>query len=752
MRSSGRWRLFFALLALACQNAPTTETLPLIPGTLHSRTLTRAAPHRFRFTAKANLFLHLTINQRGVDVVVFLRDPTGRLLFEVDSPTGKTGPETVLAVTPVVGEYEMAVEPLSPEATGAFTLEVREVRPATARDRRRASAASAFARGERRRRSRDFEEAAAAYRASLPGFQAEGAWKELAQTESGLGETLLATGDLHQSAMLLERSAVRFRNLGDRAGEARALSLLGAASRRLGEIERSLSAHRRALQLYRETGNEKGEATALNDIGLVLDIKGDLQGAIGHAEAALVLWRRLGPKSSEATTLQNLGRLYALIGHDAEALDLLQKALKLLGSTANDTANDRQRTSALIDLGWAHALAGRPEVALDCYQEALSLAQRSDNRSVEMGAWDRRGSALRSLRRFREAGESYGRALAMSRAAGRRLDEGHTLANLGWLALETGDASSARERLRQAVELLAAAGDPNGEVYARVGLSRAERSLSDFAAARIHAETAIRLVEELRTGLRGPVSRSHFLATRYDAYEELVALLLELDRREPNAGHAREALEVTERSRARRLLDEMTLAERTAGRDAQTASQEANRRRSLEAEIRTLDERRQALVAQNPRDPILPDLDADLRQRWLELDQLAAPPRPQPGLTPATAADIQTLADGLPLGSTLFIVYLLAEPESFAWTVDRQSVVLHRLPGRERIEKLTRRLVLALPRSHEIAVQGTADKAARDLSDAILAPLANRLAGRHRLAILADAALHLVPFSVLPEP
>ncbi len=734
------------LLLLACHPADVTETLTLTPGAVHPRHLSRAGSHHFRFTAAANLFLCLGIDQRGVDVVVFLRDPRGHLLFEVDSPTGKTGRETVLAVTPstaIGGEYELAVEPLDPQAAGSFDLVIQEVRLATDRDRQRVAAASAFARGERRRQSRDFAAAATAYREALPAFQAEGAWNELARTESGLGETLLATGDLRPAATLLDRASRRFRRLGDPAGEARTLSLLGAATRRLGELQRALVAHRRALELYRKTGNRSGEATALNDLGLVLDVLGDLQGAIGHYEKALVLWRQLGPTSSEATTLQNLGSLYALIGHDDEALDLLQRSLQLLESTSPgaDATHARQRASVLIELGWAHSLAGRPEVALTCYQEALALAQRAGNRLAELGAWDRRGSALRALRRFSEAEASYTRSLALSRAAGRRLDEGHTLANLGWLALDTGNLPRARERLHQAVERLAAGGDPNGEVYARVGLSRAERRLGAFAAARTHAETAVRLVEELRAGLRGPVSRSQFLATRYDAYEELVTLLVDLDLRDPAAGHAREALEVAERARSRNLLDGMTDSPSPGpGRSAEA-------RRAQQREIQSLDGHRQALAARNPRDSRLPALDAALRQRWLELDRLAPPSAPPPGLTSATAADIQALADD----DTLILVYLLAEPESFAWTVDRHTVILHRLPGRERIEKLTRRLVLALPHSHEIAVRGTADRAAQDLSNAILAPLAGRLAN-HRLLILPDAALHLIPFAALPEP
>jgi CHAT domain-containing protein/tetratricopeptide (TPR) repeat protein len=740
---AGRWCLL-ALLTLACNgetpptDTPTTETIPLVRGAVHTRTLTRETPHHFHFTAQSGQFLDLRVEQLGVDVLVLLRDPDGRLLFEVDSPTGAKGWETVLAVTPAAGEYELTVEPLKPDAAGDVVLEVREVRPAGERDRRLAAGAAAFARGERRRLDGAFEQAVAAYRQALPHFEAARARRELALAEWRLGETLVSTGELSRSAPVLARAADRLGELKDHDHQAEALSSLGSVWRRLGEPERALAAQQRALGLYRAAGNRTGEALALNSIGLVHEQTGELQAAIEHYESALALWRQLGDKTSEAATLQNLGGIYSLIGHDAQAFDLLQRVVKIFSGPEKEG----QRASALLDLGAAQVLAGQAEAALASYDEALRLARHARLPFTELGARDRRGSALRTLGRFREAAASYEKALAMSRATGSRIWEGYVLANLGWLDLETGEVEPARRRLREAARLLNESGDPNGEIYALVGLSRAERHLAAFPQARRYAENAVRLVEQLRSGLRGKAGRGDFLATRYDAYEELVTLLLELDRREPGAGHARAALEVSERARARNLLDDLTAAQ------GARQTSEADREPSLRSEIATLDERRQALAAGNPRDPRLPAIEAVLRQRWLELDRLTAQPEARPSFATATAAEIQALAEP----GTLFVVYLLAEPASFAWTVDRESVVAHILPGRERIETLTRRLVVALPDSHERAVQGAAERAARDLSQAVLAPLADRLSGRRRLVILSDAALHLVPFAALPAP
>ena len=724
---------FLVLLACvcACRPATSTETISLTPGAVYPRTIVQGQPYRFRFHLTAGQFLRLTVEQRGLDVIVGLRDPSGRLLLEVDNFEGRRKPEIVLAVTAVAGEHVLQVAPFSAGAAGGFSLVVQEVRPARLEDRRRAATAATLAQAERQWQDGAFQEAAAGFRAVLPDLERWGEARETAHTQWRLGTALLQTGALRESAVVLERSAARFRGLNDDVGEARVLNDLGAAWRLLGEPGRALEAYRRALDLYRRVGVLNGEASSVNNIGLVYESVGDLQRAITQYEEALGLWRRYGDPSAEATTLQNLGNIYVLIGHDEEGLDLLRKALEL----RDRTKGDRGRVSTLLALGWAEYLIGRPEPALERFREAVSLARSEGDRLAEAGAWDRQGSALKTLGRLDEAAAAYARALRISHDAGSPRNEAHTLANLGSLHLETGDLARAQAELRQSLNLMMATGDLNGEASVRVALGRIERRLGEFGAARQQMETAIQRFEELRAGLRGPASRGNFLATRYNAYEELVALLMELDRREPARNHAREALEVAERARAKNLLDLMAGGPEETDREAL----------ALQAEIRALDERRRALDAHNPRDPRLPGLAAVLRERSLELDRLSVT-APRTAFAPLTARQIQDLADR----QTLLVVYLLAEPESFAWTVDRERIVSHRLPGRGKIETLARRVASALPRSQEQAVQAAAERAVRQLADAVLAPLAERLAGHPRLVILPDGALNLVAFASLP--
>ncbi len=497
------------------------------------------------------------------------------------------------------------------------------------------SAATIYTRAERRQNEEDFKAAIPGYRDALARFDALGERRSAAKAQWHLGESLLATGELARAEAVLTQALARFRGLSDGAGEARVLVDLGEAWMKLGDPGRALEAHERSLRLYREAGNVFGQASALNNVGLALEKTGDLQGAIGRYEEALVLWRRLGRTAAEAGTLQNLGSLYVLIGHDAEGMDLLQRALKL-----GEGGKDSDRMENLIALAWARYLAGDPEAALDLYREAIDLARRLGDRMTEAGIWDRRGSALRALRRYGEAADSYSRALKIGRDLGSRGNQGHTLANLGWLDLETGEVKRASRRLREAVDLLEATGELNGETYARIGLSRAERRLGAFGPAREQIDLALRRVEAMREGLQGAMSRGTFLATRYDAYEELVTLLMDLHRRNPGGGYAREALEAAERARARNLSEEL-YADQDPGEGS-------GRQRALLAEIQELEERRQRLVLQSPlRSPLaarLRELDAELRQRGMELDRLAGARTRRPGLDPLSADRIQGLA------------------------------------------------------------------------------------------------------------
>ena len=113
---------------------------------------------------------------------------------------------------------------------------------------------------------------------------------------------------------------------------------------------------------------------------------------------------------------------------------------------------------------------------------------------------------------------------------------------------------------------------------------------------------------------------------------------------------------------------------------------------------------------------------------------------------------------------TLLLEYLLGEKSSVLWAITADSAQLFELPGRADIEQAAQRvyelLTARIPRENEtnlVAFRRAAQAetqypaAALALSQMILSPVADQL-GKKRLLIVADGALHSIPFAALPDP
>ena len=112
----------------------------------------------------------------------------------------------------------------------------------------------------------------------------------------------------------------------------------------------------------------------------------------------------------------------------------------------------------------------------------------------------------------------------------------------------------------------------------------------------------------------------------------------------------------------------------------------------------------------------------------------------------ASTAEIQALLDP----GTLLLEYALGTERSYLWAIDAGSLRAFVLPGREEVERAARDFYTAVS-----TPPSPGDESRSRLGEALgrllLGPVAGEL-GDRRLAIVADGALHYVPFDVLPEP
>ena len=518
----------------------------------------------------------------------------------------------------------------------------------------------------------------------------------LGSVYNNLGEPQLAL-DHHRRALRLRQST------GDRGGEAKTLNYIAVVHRRIGEMQQALDHYHRALEIRRELGDEKGQASILNNIGYAYFSLGEPRLALAFLHQALTLRRKIEDRRGESITLNVFGQIQAALGQDAEALELYRQALAL-----RRAVGDRRGEASTLNLIGRGLLASSdPAAALGFFDQALEiLTEVEDRREAAIGHHDQ-----------------------------------------GEARLMLGELGAAKASLDLALHLRIATGDPHGEAQTLTSLAKVERRLGDLDAARQRIEAALAKIESLRTGVGSADLRATFLASRRQAYELNVDLLMELDAATPGDDFARQALAASERARARSLLDMLSRAGAELGADDPELTQ---RRDAL---LRRLDAKATRRLSLLSRGRAEAESELELYQVIAELDRLEAEIRRQSprydALTrprPLDLGEIQDLLDG----DTLLLEYALGPERSFLWAVGTNTFAAHSLPGRSVIEAAARDVARYLstfdPRAGTIERQ-----AARDLSRLLLGPVAERLDGQ-RLVVVADGALHYVPFGTLPVP
>jgi len=207
-----------------------------------------------------------------------------------------------------------------------------------------------------------------------------------------------------------------------------------------------------------------------------------------------------------------------------------------------------------------YAALGERQKALEYYTQALSLHRAVGDRTGEATTLNNIGRVYAALGERQKALEYYTQALSLHRAVGNREGEATTLNNIGAVYDALGERQKALEYLIQALPIFRAVGDREGEATLLGSLAFIKRELGDLAEARVHLEDALRLIESLRAAAPGPEFRASFFASKRDAYEFYIDLLMELHEREPGKGHDLGAFEASERARARSLLELLTEA------------------------------------------------------------------------------------------------------------------------------------------------------------------------------------------------
>ena len=131
----------------------------LKPGKAVERELKGGEKHRYPIILKANDYLKLVVEQRGIDVTVRLVGPDGKIWQEVNGPNGTQDTESLSYITDIAGSYTLEIEALEKAASpGRYELQLQAVRIATSQDRAGIDIEKLISEAEQFRRAGKFDQ------------------------------------------------------------------------------------------------------------------------------------------------------------------------------------------------------------------------------------------------------------------------------------------------------------------------------------------------------------------------------------------------------------------------------------------------------------------------------------------------------------------------------------------------------------------------------------------------------------------
>ncbi len=741
----------------------TQDAIPLRPGAPLERELKGGASQSFTINLSAGEFLYVAVEQKGIDVALTLLGPDGKAITKVDSSNGSWGPEPVVEVAKHPGEYRLEVRSGNPRvAPGKYEIKIHTLRPATGADYKHVAAERTIAEGDEFRALRTAASRAQAvekYSRALQFLEDGADHYRHAVVLLRIGLTHADSSEFRQALEAWRKTLSLAKTFGYRYLEASALTNLGVAHDILGDVHKSLDYYAQALTLHRATGNKLGEFSTLNNIGKVHSESAEWHKAMEHYNRALPLIRGLGDRR-EAIFLQNIGVVLNSTGEHEKALDFFNESLTLRRAIA-DKAGE---ADGLKEVASAHHRLGDAQKALEYGQQALTLWQQVGDKRYEAFTLDNIGLAYAKLNQLEKALEQHQQALKLQQAIENRRGQGISTGNIASVFTLMGQREKATLHYREALSIFRTLEDQNSVAEMLQGMARNELDEGRCATAREHIEEAISLIEEVRSAVGAQQARASYFASKLEAYELYIDLLMQMHRATPSAGYDAKALAISERARARSLIELLNQAEVDIRQGVDAAL--LQREREVTREINAKAQRQIQLLGQKNTEQRLLELKKEIRALESEFQLVkqeihrsspayAALTQPQPlGLK-----EIQEQLDS----DTLLLEYSLGQEHSYLWAVTKNSHRSYELPKRELIQKSARRVYeLLTTRSVSKAGETSAQKqrrlaeadshllaASRELSAMVLGPVTSEL-GNKRLVVIPDGALQYVPFAVLP--
>lgn len=571
---------------------------------------------------------------------------------------------------------------------------------------------------------------------------------------SNLGEVNYAKGDFLKSSKQFEDALKTFTN--DRKGEARARLFLGYIAGGIGDPERALKEISRARELYTEINDKAGHGFALIGLALWLTSQ-DIEKAITFHKEAFEIFHSIGDRYGEAIALNGIGQDYELLQDQQLALNSYEQALRLFA----DIAFVDGISMSAYKIATMHHRAERFEQALDYYDRSVQTSRGAGNVRLEGFALNEIATMYVKQGLYERAAAQYRKVLRFFESIGDIRGQATALNSYGDLLLQRDEKKKALELYLRALPLSVKVEDEDIRTATLFNLARTHLKLGAANEALSVIQQSLKIIDDLRSTVRSPEFRATYISGVQKHYKLCIDILMQLDKLRPGEGFATSAFIVSEKNRARVLLD--LVNESRANIREGAAKELLDRERSLRGLIQLQAQYRMGLLLNEKNSDEIADVENQLSQLKADYQAVEAQLRQHnPRLlsleqSTLTLEQVQSvLKDG-----AMLLEYSLGEERSYVWAVTANSFQTFELPARKAIEDHARecyRLLTARQGTFDNEYPAnveTADKLGleerRKLGEILLGPLVGQI-GNKRLLVVSEGALQYVPFGALFAP
>ncbi|MEO7660629.1 MAG: tetratricopeptide repeat protein, partial [Pyrinomonadaceae bacterium] len=569
---------------------------------------------------------------------------------------------------------------------------------------------------------RDFPQSLSSYKSAVDLWGTVGDANSKAYALWEMSYVLLSAGEPLQGLNNIDIAQVEFNRVGDRRGLSLSFIAKGHLHSAIGEKQKALEFYKNASDLFPQDLDLHERASLENGFGYVFEEFTEWKLSLTHRKKAIELFEQQNQLFGKLSTLPSLVKLSFEVGDQVGAFEYMAQTEEL-----SARLGDKFWTA----LGFKQVAEfyfgqGSIDESLKFYERSVKILAKAGLKVEVALIYDRLGMIHERRKDYIAARQFYYRALKISREISHRISEASIIFNLARLA-------SIEDRDDEALEL---------------------------------ARRSIEITDSIFTDVANSRSRGSYISSVFPRYEFLTSLLMKIEKKTPGQGFALQALQVVERSKARAMLENITLAESNFAADAdpEVVQREKATRILLRAKADKLTE----LLCGMPDQAEVAALDGEIGEIENELENILAEIKQKSPVYSAikdpALFDLAEFRKEILDDQSVFLEFALGDADSYLWVISQTGIDFFTLPPRDQIETRVERL-RAILKKHEFSTDEAIDEyqtrisdadkeywlEAHKLSDEILGSAAEKLAGK-RLIIAADGKLHYFPLASLPMP